>query len=305
MSSNVGLVRGPAATGPVPIAASPFPTICVRGLFRAADHQRLPPLVTTSLHGALERALATVDLRGVFRRAEASALTRPLGVTDAAPPAYVLCPGLRSGFRPEAPLELESGQLLELEVTLLGPRAIESAPTMVSALARVAELGLARVGPNGRRPRLELVEADVVSPPTRAPRDRMILGFRTPVRLTFGGKVSSRVDAEVLTAALWRRAELLARVHGDGTASSQMPAAGSLVVRSANLDRVEVLRYSHRQGRRMRWPGLMGTIEIAGARAWWPVLELCQRAQFGKATSFGFGKFDLIPLGPSTEEGER
>lgn len=270
-------------------------TLTQVAVFRAVEPQELPPLVTTAVHGALGRVLKQVGADAVFNGPAVSDSARALGVTDAPPPAYVLAPGRRLGFVPGQLQHFEPGQLFDLEVTLLGPRAVEAAPLMAAALAGVAALGLARRLPDGTRPKLELLDVATRGTRPRLPAQRALLEFRTPVRLTFEGKVSGRLDAEVLCASLRRRAEILAQVHGVGASTLGVCDSEPLRVRAASLSRVQVERYSHRQRRRMRWPGLLGWIEVEGAAPWWPLLELCERTQVGKATSFGFGKFDLVP----------
>jgi hypothetical protein len=254
------------------------------------------------------------------------------GVTTSAPAALALSP---DRFEPGAPrLRLEPGEPLSLRLCLVGRRAATFEPVLAQALARAGDLGLGLRpdGRPGRRPRLELqgleaIEPPAVAAPTRAQGDgfdgrraarrieppavaaptRALLEWQTPVRLVADGKVASSLDASRIWRTVVRRVRTLARLYGDQPAEELPPIEGEppapFAFEPGPHRIVRIDRYSARQGRRMTWPGLVGSgiLSGPGLPAAWPWLRTAEALQLGKATSFGFGRLRLLSLPPAPE----
>lgn len=273
----------------------------------------LPPLPTTALHGALPRivrsdvclAPARETCRGcpaertcAYPRlfdpapAEAGAL-RAAGVTDemprplfAAPEGALVPTGARA-------VSLRRGDTVALRIGLAGSAAALR-PVVVQAVRRVGVRGL---GGATAPFRFDVVRVeDVHMPRAGAGPKAATMELLTPLRLKFRGRVASAVTATMLVEALCRRATLLAGLEGREWAPPFDPGAvaADLVLR-ANLQVRSVRRFSHRQGRSMQWPGLLGTLLLAGRglAPLWPLLRWGEGAQIGKATTFGFGRYRL------------
>jgi hypothetical protein len=300
----------------------------------AREPQRLPALATTSLHGALSRALH--DLAPELVKAPPGP-NAGLGVTDRAPAPLVVAvePTDIGGF--DKPFtELSEGETIRFRLVLLGRAAAQKKFLLAAALERAVSSGLG-VWPNPesrgnkkrrkRRPRLELTDfsqakdtstsssesTETDTPSECRPDSRqaelgtqLTLDFFTPVRLTHQGQIASKLDGRILWAALLRRADTLARAHGSGPVEHAaddkvLPSLSDdtipvpLDIAAQDLQVVSVTRFSSRQRKKMRWPGLVGRVGVricpdAQVRVW-PLISFCERAQIGKATSFGFGRY--------------
>lgn len=285
---------------------------------RAEQPQRLPPLWTTALHGALDDALYALGCRCEAARGsdpqtrvcrgdcpyawlcEAPAREGDVrGVQDRAPAPLVVAP---MGFDARAPyIELREGELITLRLALLGPVAKGHAALVQAALQRCARtgLGIDPRRPEGARPALALERVMLERLGADSTPGEVVLETVTPVRITQDGKVLGRLDATALWRAMRRRAEVLARRYGGGSLG-EGGAPDAPFAMDVQTDRVvEVQRWSNRQKRRMTWPGVMGVARLHGdgLAAVWPLLAFIREAQVGKGTSFGFGRVDLSPIG--------
>ncbi len=295
--------------------------------FRACSAQRLPPLWTTALHGAIERALLDLgcDCRGeretgarprvhldgcpyvLLSQAPAREGDAP-GVEDRAPSPLVVAP---SHFDPSrASLELREGESVALRLVVVGSAAPRYTSLLQAALQRVARggLGIDPARPDGVRPALELNRFAPTTPPALAPCDTARFESVTPLRLVFKGKVRASLDATTLWSAMLRRGDILSRRYGAGAlACIGTDAPFSVEVQRSRV--VDVRRWSGRQRQRLSWPGVSCSMTLHGAGLVeaWPLLEFLRSAQVGKGTSFGFGRFDLsvagtVPDGTATEQ---
>lgn len=299
----------------------------------AIDDQRLPPLFTTALHGALGHALLDTACRSVPRCSsgecrEATAcrvacLSRPtsstLDVTGAQP--LVLRPAAPVTSR--TPLELPRGSVLECHVLLLGQAAIDERATLARALERAVERGLG-IDHDRRRARLALRSLESVAQTTTPQRGEAVdtrprppnatLRLRTPLRLQVDGHVRSDFDALTLRRALLRRARIVLDAFGDRSSSDARATVTALLehldlelrsteatfrIVSRQTHMVHVRRYSSRQSARMEWPGVVGRLDIEGdIEADMPLFDLARELHVGKNTSFGFGQVELSAPAP-------
>lgn len=250
-----------------------------------------------------------------------------LGVHEEAPRPLAMAPEPAWAEPALRPRELRAGEPFEARLTLIG-RAVAALPVVVLALKDLARRGLG-IGEGDRgadipaeRPSLVLERVvtagghvvydrvtDCYAPPgtgwengvgedTVVP-EAVVLRLVTPLRLKLDGRIARDFTPADLARSLARRANALSLLYGAGEPvfdERSVARAGREVdcVRS-DLRRVEVRRYSSRQRQRMNWPGLMGEVEWRGpglARLW-PLLCWGERAQVGKATTFGFGRYAL------------
>jgi len=267
----------------------------------ADQPQLLPPLAGTALHGALSDTLAE---RG------SNLLTAPdrrlpgLGITGRPPAPLVLAP---ARFSPDGrPIELASGEPIAFRIATIGERAAGQGDELAQAVQAAFARGLG-MHPGARssrpRPSLRLARWDEVMVEAARPRELAPKSCRmtllTPLRLQTEGRITSFPDGAALRDAVVRRADTLAQIYGGGALFRSPPAAlPALELEDALLRVTNVGRYSRRQGRRMRWPGLVGELILGGPglTLLWPLLRFCEQVQLGKATAFGFGSFRLEPL---------
>lgn len=281
-------------------------TAAFRVVLEAQAPQRLAPLFTTAVHGALGHALrdlvcvvpgrppcagcphaAGCAVPGLL---EPQAREPVLGVTGRGAPAIVLAPETPV---PAAPRSLEAGERVALRVTLIGARALGLSPLLTPLFARVAERGLALGGTP--RPPLALASVAPEAPAPTPPGDALALELVTPARLARGGRIASDLDADLLWAALVRRGDVLARLHGGGALTDGPAGSAPFALAAERLRVQDVPRYSSRQRRRMVWPGLVGRLVLRGPGldAARPLLAFGEQVQLGKATGFGFGRYRL------------
>jgi hypothetical protein len=302
----------------MPPAFDTLPSVTLRrATLRALTDGLLPSLPTTALHGALGRALwqevclapARPTCRGcpAEKHCPYPRLFEPgvgvpteqekaIGITDEAPRPLALAP--------EPPLvptkteahRLNAGDRIAFRVSLAAV-AEDALPHLVRALRRAARKGLG-AGPTRVRFGLEEISTcDELS--DQGPAERAQMHFLTPLRLKVNGRIQPNLDAAALVGALLRRAQLFASIEGRSWQPSFDPegVATQLSV-WPHLQVVPVWRFSNRQNRRMTWPGLVGVVELAGSGLvdLWPLLRFGERAQIGKATTFGFGRYALRRL---------
>ncbi|MFN3485329.1 MAG: CRISPR system precrRNA processing endoribonuclease RAMP protein Cas6 [Planctomycetota bacterium] len=212
---------------------------------------------------------------------------------------------------------LREGDVWTVGVTLIGPAA-RLAGHVVAALSRGAQRGF---GPEQVRASLDRVEAQapegwVVLDPGRLPErargvpfrrlaggagawgGEVALAFRTPARITSGGKLRENpTGAEVLRARL-RRVGALAAFYGRGAheAEARHLSRQAEGLEASWQDRrwVEVSRYSGRQRTRMKFGGVVGVLRLKGDLGpWAPWLSAGCRVHVGKNASFGLGRYEL------------
>ena len=221
----------------------------------ASTSQRLPPLPTTSLHGALGHSLRNLapDLFSVSGNAETGQ-----GVTDSAPPPVILAmepPTLETPsawnrhFLRRPFIELQKGDIITFRIVLLGEEARNKKFLLAAALERSFSSGIGVFSNHDRRkknsrPPLLLTDLNEVFPPPQfnessqyptlpkkevelndqtklktqkeADSQKYKLIFLSPARLTHQGKIAGDIDEKILWAALLRRADTLSRAYGNG-----------------------------------------------------------------------------------------
>ncbi len=282
-------------------------------VYVARSSGRLPPLVTTAIHGGLGHALYHVVCVAKAREscrgcpveqscaypqlfdppAGGDPALRELGVTNEPPRPFAISPEPPFLPRNGSPFLLQPGHTLRLRLVAT-PRVREVWPALQRALRRAGRIGF---GERRDRVTFELEAVECVQPEELQPSARARLEFVTPLRIKNEGRVASSLSPQLLFEAIQRRAALLARLQGLPNADVALPIErlASLSMR-ADLRLVRVRRFSSTQRRTMEWPGLMGTVELEGAvlPQLWPWLVFAAKAQIGKATTFGFGRFELF-----------
>lgn len=292
----------------------PVRVVLVRLL--AEEHASLPPLPTTSLHGALEpelEALCNPLVREHRELVEGVALS-PLadgrghavagtrGVTNAAPRPWTVAP--LTPIAPEESVDIAPGELLTLRLTLVGERAFATEGVLLAALGRAAGRGLG-IRPNREgRPRFRLESATPLTAPARAPTPRRVLfDCTTPLRIKRNGEFLAELDATSLWRALVRRAQTLAIAYGGGPLIERAPEP-PFALRQDVARQVPIRRWSSHHRARMLWTGLVGVWQLEALDAaapdldaWWRLLLFAESVQVGSATGFGFGSVTVTPLG--------
>lgn len=278
----------------------------MRVRLRAEERVQLPCLPTVMLRSILGMAVRdltcvrsdrrvcegcpdgdTCAYRALFEPPARGAVEH--GVTDAAPPPFVLSP--EAPVLGEGPARLEKGDRADFRLVLFGP-ACEHGSLIVAAL----RAGLARGV--GRERAMMVVEGVRPIEITLAAAGRAAeLELRTPLRLTAQGKVRSRFTAEDLLEGLGRRLATLSALYGIG-GGPPTPRSGELELEALDTRVVRVSRWSSRQRSRMDLPGLVGTLELRGdLQGVWPLLALGEWVQLDKGTSMGFGRYRLRGIG--------
>lgn len=283
----------------------------------AEERASLPPLPTTSLHGALEPELdALCDPllpahRELVEGAAPGALDggdgpRPAGargITNAAPRPWTIAPSSSMGA--DESVELEPGELLSLRLAMIGPRAMACEGLLLAALGRAAARGLG-IRPNREgRPRLRLDGAaplPLAATTGPAPR-RVLLDCTTPLRIKRDGDFLEELDPVSLWRALVRRAQTMAIAYGGGPIVERAPAA-PFSLRHESSRQIPIRRWSNRHRARMLWTGLVGVWELCfheqapddDVEACWRLLNFAAAVQIGSATGFGFGNVAVTAL---------
>ena len=133
------------------------------------------------------------------------------------------------------------------------------------------------------------------------------LALLTPLRIKQRGHYvrPHQLDARALLGTLATRIERLSALYGtsgpeEGFERAALHAAIDQVqVETVQLRWVEWTRYSSRQRTTMQLGGLLGTLQLngPGLAPLWPLIALGQWLHLGKNTSFGLGRYRLLPAG--------
>lgn len=164
------------------------------------------------------------------------------------------------------------------------------------------------------------------------------LELLTPLRIKQQGHYvrPDQLDARALLGTLATRIQLLAELYGARQPSTlsapralqptpdampesslaQSPptlferralhsAIDQVQLDTADLRWVDWTRYSSRQRSHMQLGGLLGTVQLSGSglAPLWPLIALGQWLHLGKNTSFGLGRYRVIPPAPSAAPG--
>ncbi|MEA3403420.1 MAG: CRISPR system precrRNA processing endoribonuclease RAMP protein Cas6 [Armatimonadota bacterium] len=129
--------------------------------------------------------------------------------------------------------------------------------------------------------------------------DALGMRFVTPLRIQHQGSIARNLDFGLLIRNLLRRISLLASAYGqpaeDYDYGSAIERASRAEVTASDLRWVDLQRYSNRQGRRMDYGGLVGTMIVDDHwREFAELLVLGEAVHVGKNTSFGLGQYQLL-----------
>ena len=268
------------------------PTLTLRFVGAALEPQRLPPLPTTALHGALGHRLRSPALQPP----PAPAANSGEGVSGQAPSPIALAAERMTRDAPS--VELREGETIAMLVTLIGRAAIAARAEVEDAVAGAfaGGLGVGLDARTDRRPPLALIECSMAETqaPEFPPGDTCRVLFLTPARLTEHGRSAPAIDADLLWRSVLRRADTLARLYGNGPLLVGATPTPPFVVDGSALDPVAFGRYSSRQEQRMTWPAVLGSLRLRGdLPSAWQLLRYSCRVQIGKGTGFGFGRIAL------------
>ncbi|MFW6259020.1 MAG: CRISPR system precrRNA processing endoribonuclease RAMP protein Cas6, partial [Halochromatium sp.] len=223
---------------------------------------------------------------------------------------------------PAGQREVAPGESLQLGLTLIG-RAGDQLPYLIHALQRAGDRGLGREGGRFRlrqvmqettlgdedwQPVFE-AERGVLRPvrtaaATLGPAPAVVsIQLRTPLRLKRQGHYlrPQQLDAEALLGTLLTRlARLLEHYQPEAGHLDQAPlrtAIAQVRLEHADLRWVDWTRYSSRQRTHMQLGGLLGRFRLRGPGlpALWPLIVLGQWLHVGKNTSFGLGRYRVVP----------
>ena len=254
-----------------------------------------------------------------------ASIRRLMGSTP--PPVYVLWDGQ------DRRREVQAGDRLPFELTLIGEPAIGQLPAFIAAMMVAGEQGigrerlrarLARVdalsGPDGQ-PHPLLVDgvwhgdpvestclswadgqawAGRVAPPDNGPVSRLQLQFLSPVKVKMRGELARVPDFRALARGIVRRLRILSQVHGAGEwAQSEygplLDMADQVRLEHHETTWIGGTRYSQ-QGGRMPLEGFVGQAWYAAdgdLRPLLPVLWLGQWVHVGKGGVWGCGRYQI------------
>jgi hypothetical protein len=304
-----------------------------RFTLRAEDDARLPAYLGSTLRGAMGRAFrrgSCLSLRShcsdcmfssrcayayIFETSQASTINKGAGVEH----FYIPHP-----FVIEPPLDgktiFKAGEELTFDLLLIGS-GLHFFPFFIAAFAQAAAEGL---GAGRHRFRLENVAqwlddelvllwnggnrllgnpvAQVLTNDLEAGIDcrEITLHLQTPLRIKERGHLVNEISFPLLIRSIFRRLDLLGRVHGDGplilpyTDYLQQAAAVSAVPEANSLYWTEWRRYSNRQKVHMNMGGYCGSIRYQGDLGpFLPYLKMAAVLHLGKGTVYGLGKIAI------------
>jgi len=127
------------------------------------------------------------------------------------------------------------------------------------------------------------------------------LDLQTPLRIVDGGRLSADLSFNLLMRSIFRRLDILGKIHGQG--ALQIPYRDYL----SRADEVKMWkeetqlnwqdweRYSNRQKCSMKMGGLCGRLSYKGDLSiFMPYLRMAQVSHVGKGTVFGLGKIAIL-----------
>ena len=130
--------------------------------------------------------------------------------------------------------------------------------------------------------------------------DKIKINFITPLRIQSDHKLLENIDFRTFAAGLIRRLTNLNYFHNTREKAKIdfkkiFEIAEGVKVIDESLKTVSIERFSNRQDRRHRLPGLTGYVTFSGERLsdFYPLLQFGEFTHVGKSTSFGFGQYNL------------
>lgn len=125
----------------------------------------------------------------------------------------------------------------------------------------------------------------------------LIIEFITPFRIQKNGKDLHEITTEDLMRAISIRYTLLMTEYGVFI-EEDLKDLGTFSLQKINSNFKVIERYSYRQRRKHKIPGIIGTYLISGAsQKLYQILQRFTILHLGKNTTFGLGKFALKTVG--------
>lgn len=263
----------------------------------------LPPYSGTAIRGALGESLrAEVCSTGANTCVGCPHLsTCPFGVVweggiqaelpkrfDSPPRPYVFSPPLLEEAR-----HFHEFETIRFDLTLFGS-ATEFAGIITSAAEEISAVGKGRGRGVVRVERLEGVKGLLNAPLSDSVSPRACkVQFLTPIHLKANGKVLGAFDAEVFTARLVARLELLGLAYGDGAELDYQrlsDLAKYVMVKETQLKVHTFERKSRRQEQKIPMEGFTGSVTLQGVHPdLLTIWKLGEVVHVGKQATFGFG----------------
>jgi hypothetical protein len=128
----------------------------------------------------------------------------------------------------------------------------------------------------------------------------IIMDLQTPLRLRDGGSLSADLSFTLLMRSIFRRLDLLGKIHGSGALHipyrDYLLQADDIKIQAERTDLrwIEWERYSNRQKSSLKMGGLCGRVCYTGdLTIFMPYLLMAQELHAGKGTAFGLGKIAI------------
>jgi CRISPR-associated endoribonuclease Cas6 len=127
------------------------------------------------------------------------------------------------------------------------------------------------------------------------------LSFQTPTRILYNNHLTIDLEFHIFVRQLLRRISLLYYFHCNGDLSDWnlnriIENTAGVKVREKNLVWYDWQRYSTRQDTKMKMGGFIGEITFEGnIEPFIPLIKAGEILHVGKGTSFGLGKYKIIP----------
>ena len=246
----------------------------------------------------------------------------PLLAQQGNPPPLILYPPLPASWSPLLPRSVRVGDGLAFRIRLFGP-AVRWWKPFRSAVEAALMRGLGRYrvtfrcatepadssfsGESTTEPKIQRIRP----PSWPATGELNPLGLRirflTPLRMVQRGRLEFTGEPAPLLANILRRYSRLCLLYGSyGAVDYRTPveAARGIRVSRADLEWIDWIRTSRRQGARMKLGGVVGTVvyrEVPpGCYAW---LKIGEAIHAGKNTVFGLGRFAVELDPPGSKNG--
>lgn len=129
--------------------------------------------------------------------------------------------------------------------------------------------------------------------------NQIVIQLKTPIKIQHQGKLIEVIEFPILMGNLARRFSNLSFFHTDREVrfdyENMVNCAKGVRIAQDNTWWSDLTRYSHRQNRRMKMGGLVGSVTYEGdIKAFLPLLVLGESIHVGKNTVMGFGKYEIL-----------
>ncbi|MEJ5299526.1 MAG: CRISPR system precrRNA processing endoribonuclease RAMP protein Cas6 [Thermodesulforhabdaceae bacterium] len=220
----------------------------------------------------------------------------------------------------ETKVLLKPGDTWSFGITVFG-QAITWLPYVVAAVEKMGQLGIGRgrgkfqvneiwsIDENGKTteliysdgtfkfPEKVLNLQDLGKGKQKLGNGRFRLTFMTPLRLQFRGELVNVPEFHILVGNLLQRISLVVKVHSDmefpDLSKEFIPIAREVKIVENNTSWYDWRRYSHRQGKKMPFGGIIGSVIYEGDPSLFePYLSAGTIFHVGKNTGFGLGRYE-------------